>query len=222
MMTKKEQLLQKLEAIRPELENYRAICDAMALLMRPYAEVVLHDLGSQTAVHIAGDFSRRVLGEPSLLDEIGFDPNEIMIGPYEKVNWDGRRIKSISVVLKSAGKPMGVPCINIDVSQFHLVIEALGVLVSVPAGTGKPPAPFKEDWHERINEYVQQWTRERGLLVTQLTRDEKRQLVADLSAEGPFGGRNAAAYIARVVGLARATVYNYLREANAYTKGPSC
>lgn len=200
-----------------ELMAYAPICDAVALLFRPYAEVVLHDLGSQTVVHIAGNFSQRVLGEPSLLNEIGFDEAETTIGPYEKINWDGRRIKSISVVLTAKEAAIGVLCINVDVSHFHAVMQTLGALVAVPAGADKPPVLFKEDWHERINEYVQQWTQERGLIVTALSREQKRQLVADLAASGAFGGRNAAAYISRVLGLARATVYNYLNQAN----GPS-
>jgi predicted transcriptional regulator YheO len=62
------------------LERYARICDAISLLFQPYAEVVLHELSSQTVVYIAGNFSKRVLGEPSLLDEIGFDPNEATIG----------------------------------------------------------------------------------------------------------------------------------------------
>lgn len=200
--------------MQTELVAYTPICDAVALLFRPYAEVVLHDLASQTVVHIAGNFSQRTLGEPSLLDEIGFDATETTIGPYEKVNWDGRRIKSISVILASGGKAIGVLCINVDVSHFHAVMETLSALVHVPVGLEKHPLLFKEDWHERINEFVQQWTRERGLLVTSLTRIEKKLLVADLAANGAFGGRNAAAYISRILGLARATVYNYLNQAN--------
>lgn len=196
-----------------DMAAYTPICDAIALLFRPYAEVVLHELSSQSVVHIAGNFSKRVLGEPSLLDEIGFDPDERIIGPYEKVNWDGRRIKSVSVVLSAGEGPIGVLCINVDVSHFHGVLDALNALVSIPVQTPKHPLLFKEDWHERINEFVQHWTRSRGLLVTSLTRDQKRELVADLAKQGAFGGRNAAAYISRILGMARATVYNYLSQA---------
>ena len=201
--------------MHPELERYARVCDGIALLFQPYAEVVLHDVASQTVVYIAGTFSKRVLGEPSLLDQVSFGPGETTIGPYEKVNWDGRRIKSVSVVLTADGGPMGVLCINVDVSHFHGVLDALNALVSVPAQEARHPLLFKEDWHERINEFVQQWTRSRGLLVTSLTRDQKRELVADLSKQGAFGGRNAAAYISRILGMARATVYNYLNRAAA-------
>jgi D-arginine utilization repressor len=190
---------------------YAPVCDAIALLFQPYAEVVLHDLTTETVVYLANPFSKRELGEPSLLHEIDFKPADSLIGPYEKVNWDGRQIKSVSVVLRGSERPVGVLCINVDVSHFHAVMQTLRTLVSVPLPTQKPASLFKEDWHERINEYVQAWTEARGLHVDGMTRAQKQELVRDLSDHGAFGGRHAASYISRVLGLGRATVYNYLR-----------
>ena len=64
---------------------------------------MLHDLSTETVVHIANPFSHRELGEPSLLHEIDFRPDVSLIGPYEKVNFDGRRLKSVSAVLRDQG-----------------------------------------------------------------------------------------------------------------------
>jgi predicted transcriptional regulator YheO len=195
-----------------DLASFTPVCDAIALLFQPYAEVVLHDLATETVVYIANNFSKRELGEPSLLNEIDFRPSDLIIGPYEKVNWDGRRIKSVSAVLRSQDRPVGILCINVDVSHFHAVMQTLNALVSVPQMIEKPASLFKEDWHERINEYIHAWTTERGLSIAEMTRAQKQQLVTDLAGDGAFGGRNAAAYISRVLGLGRATIYNYLRK----------
>ncbi len=203
------------ESMTPELASYAPVCDAIALLFRPYAEVVLHDLSTETVVYLSNPFSKRELGEPSLLNEIDFKPSDIIIGPYEKVNWDGRRIKSVSAVLRAHERAIGILCINVDVSHFHAVMQTLNALVSVPQAPEKPASLFKEDWHERINEYIQSWTRERGLSVTEMSRTQKQQLVTDLAGDGAFGGRNAAAYISRILGLGRATVYNYLKKDHA-------
>jgi D-arginine utilization repressor len=203
------------ESMAPELASYAPVCDAIALLFRPYAEVVLHDLSTETVVYLSNPFSKRELGEPSLLNEIDFKPSDIIIGPYEKVNWDGRRIKSVSAVLRAHERAIGILCINVDVSHFHAVMQTLNALVSVPQAPEKPASLFKEDWHERINEYIQSWTRERGLSVTEMSRMQKQQLVTDLAGDGAFGGRNAAAYISRILGLGRATVYNYLKKDHA-------
>jgi predicted transcriptional regulator YheO len=202
-------------ALSAELASYAPVCDAIALLFQPYAEVVLHDLSSETVVYLSNPFSKRELGEPSLLHEIDFKPSDIIIGPYEKVNWDGRRIKSVSAVLRANGKAVGILCINVDVSHFHAVMQTLTALVAVPQSPEKPASLFKEDWHERINEYILTWTRERGLTIAEMNRAQKQRLVMDLAGDGAFGGRNAAAYISRVLGLGRATVYNYLKKDQA-------
>lgn len=199
--------------MKPELASYAAVCDGVAQLFQPFVEVVLHDLETETAVHIAGNFSKREIGEPSLLHEIDFRPAERLLGPYEKVNWDGRRIKSISIILRdSTERPMAVMCINADVSHFHAVMQTLSAFASIPVDHAKPASLFKEDWHERINEYIQNWTGSRGLIIADLTREQKQQVVRDLSADGAFGGKNSAAYISRILGMGRATVYKYLNQ----------
>lgn len=199
--------------MKPELASYAAVCDGVAQLFQPFVEVVLHDLETETAVHIAGNFSKREIGEPSLLHEIDFRPTERLLGPYEKVNWDGRRIKSISIILRdSSERPIAVMCINADVSHFHAVMQTLSAFASIPVDHAKPASLFKEDWHERINEYIQNWTGSRGLIIADLTREQKQQVVKDLSADGAFGGKNSAAYISRILGMGRATVYKYLSQ----------
>lgn len=199
--------------MKPELASYAAVCDGVAQLFQPFVEVVLHDLETETAVHIAGNFSKREIGEPSLLHEIDFRPTERLLGPYEKVNWDGRRIKSISIILRdSSERPIAVMCINADVSHFHAVMQTLSAFASIPVDHAKPASLFKEDWHERINEYIQKWTGSRGLIIADLTREQKQQVVKDLSADGAFGGKNSAAYISRILGMGRATVYKYLSQ----------
>jgi predicted transcriptional regulator YheO len=206
-------------ALAPELATYTHVCDAIALLFHPYAEVVLHDLLTETVAYLSNSFSKREIGEPSLLHEIDFKPSDTIIGPYEKVNWDGRRIKSVSAVVRAGEKAVGILCINVDVSHFHAVLNTLNALVSVPQTLEKPASLFKEDWHERINEYIQSWTQKRGLSVLELSRSQKQQLITDLAGDGAFGGRNAAAYISRVLGLGRATVYNYLRKTSTAELG---
>lgn len=197
--------------VRDELIAYLPVCDGIAKLFAPFAEVVLHDLASSTVVHIAGNFSKRELGDPAHLNEIDFKPSDVVIGPYEKTNWDGRRIKSISVVLRSGeDKPIGVLCINADITDLENIMATLQTFVSMPSGLEKPESLFRDDWHERINDYIRQWARSKGLKIPDLTRAQRRELVRALADDGAFEGRNAAKYISRLLGMGRATVYNYL------------
>jgi predicted transcriptional regulator YheO len=195
------------------LSAYYPLCDAIALLLQPQAEVVLHDLATETVAHIANPFSHREVGEPSLLHEIDFRPDVALIGPYEKVNFDGRRLKSVSAVLREDGRAVGVICINLDVTHLQYAIELLTALTRVPPGAGQPAVLFQEDWHERINQYVHAWTARNGVVITDLSRAQKLQLVGELAADGAFGGKHAAAYVSRVLQMSRASVYNYLRAA---------
>ena len=201
------------------LTVFHPLCDAIALLLQPQAEVVLHDLATETVVHIANPFSRREIGEPSLLHEIDFRPDVALIGPYEKVNFDGRRLKSVSAVLRDpGGRAIGVLCINLDVTQLQSAIELLTTLTRVPSDAGQPPVLFQEDWHERINAYVHAWTGRNGVSIAGLSRAQKCQLIGELAADGAFGGKHAAAYISRVLQTSRASVYNYLRAARGAGK----
>ena len=195
------------------LSAYYPLCDAIAILLQPQAEVVLHDLATETVAHIANPFSHREVGEPSLLQEIDFRPDVALIGPYEKVNFNGRRLKSISAVLRENGRAVGVICINLDVTHLQSAIELLTALTRVPPGAGQPAVLFQEDWHERINQYVHAWTARNGVVIAGLSRAQKLQLVGELAADGAFGGKHAAAYVSRVLQMSRASVYNYLRAA---------
>ncbi|MEL4374756.1 helix-turn-helix transcriptional regulator [Brucella cytisi] len=197
--------------IDPALLPYVPICEAIANLFAPFAEVVLHDLSSKSVVHIAGNFSKREPGDPSNLDEIDFKSSDVLIGPYAKTNWDGRRIKSISSVVRAvSGKEIGVLCINADMSVFESMVLTLQNFVSVPPAPGEMESLFRDDWFERINSYIQHWTTSRGLNISDLTRAQKKELVQALADDGAFSGKNAASYICRLLGMGRATVYNYL------------
>ncbi|UTW54888.1 transcriptional regulator [Kordiimonas sp. SCSIO 12610] len=195
------------------LEKYHNIADGIAMLFAPYVEVVIHDLATEQVTYIANNISKRTIGEPSLLHEIDFKPSDSVIGPYEKTNWDGKRIKSISSVLRNTeGRPTGILCINADMSHFHMAQQALSALISSPDNKDKPVALFKEDWHERINQFITDWTQDTGTSISQLSQKQKKTLVFALAQNGAFEGKQAATYVCRVLGIARATLYNYLKQ----------
>ncbi|MGH8381857.1 helix-turn-helix transcriptional regulator [Pseudomonas sp.] len=201
----------------PVLDNYRAIADAIATLFFPHAEVVLHDLRSQKIDYIANNLSKREIGDDAALEDLletGTD--ETNIGPYEKLNWDGQKIRSLSTVLRNeAGTPLAVLCINLNISLFENAKAALDLFLSPSKLIPQPDALFRDDWQERINTFLNNWLRQRQLSLNLLTRDHKRELVLALHAEGAFKGKSAANYVANVLGMGRATVYKHLKELKA-------
>ncbi|AZF04946.1 transcriptional regulator [Pseudomonas sp. R5-89-07] len=196
------------------MQNFRAIADAIATLFFPHAEVVLHDLRTQTVDYIANNLSKRSLGDDSSLEDmLDGDISEVNIGPYEKLNWDGQKIRSLSTVLHDHhGQRLAVLCINLNISLLENAKAALDLFLSPSKLIAQPDALFRDDWQERINTFLHAWLRERQLSLNLLTRDHKRELVLALHAEGAFKGKSASNYVANVLGMGRATVYKHLKE----------
>ncbi|MEG1042428.1 helix-turn-helix transcriptional regulator [Pseudomonas sp. NUPR-001] len=201
----------------PALDNYRAIADAIATLFFPHAEVVLHDLRSQKIDYIANNLSKRQVGDDAALEDmLETGSEETNIGPYEKLNWDGQKIRSLSTVLRNAaGTPQAVLCINLNITLFENAKAALDLFLSPSKLIPQPDALFRDDWQERINTFLNAWLRQRQLSLNLLTRDHKRELVLALHAEGAFKGKSSANYVANVLGMGRATVYKHLKELKA-------
>ncbi|CAM3680782.1 Transcriptional regulator DauR [Pseudomonas reidholzensis] len=194
-------------------ENYKVIADCIATLLFPHAEVIVHDLESQTVVHIANNFSKRTLGDDSALDDLPDDLGQAAsLGPYEKLNWNGQKIRSISSVLRDAqGKPEALLCINVNFSVLEQARDALDAFFQVSRLVPQPDALFRDDWQERINTFLHAWLGERQLSLNTLSMKHKRVLIEALYNEGAFEGRSAADYVANVLSMGRATVYKWVK-----------
>ncbi|SDU95546.1 helix-turn-helix transcriptional regulator [Pseudomonas mucidolens] len=196
------------------IENYKVVADSIATLLFPNAEVIVHHVKSQTVVHIANNFSKRKLGDDSALDEeLGDFSNASSIGPYEKINWNGQKIRSItSVLCDQDGKAEYLLCINLNFSVLEQAHLALADFFKVSRLIPQPDALFKDDWQERINTFLHAWLQDKNLSLRTLNTKDKRALVEALFAEGAFKGRSGADYVANVLNMGRATVYKYLKQ----------
>jgi len=197
--------------MKKTIEANLPLAEAISKLLAPFAEVVLHDLESDSVAAIFNPLSRREVGDDSCLERMDLDCAEDVIGPYEKVNWDGRKLKCVSVVLKKGKVAEGLMCINIDISQFASAHALLSNFLNLDAHISDEKL-FKEDPFEQINAFITAYCEERNLVVSSLPRDEKVELIKALNEEGAFSIKNAASYIARILEVSRATVYNYLGE----------
>ncbi|MDN0123903.1 PAS domain-containing protein [Yersinia aleksiciae] len=194
------------------LSRYQPIADAIAMLFSPYAEVVIHDLASQSLVYIANNYSQRELGEDSNLSDLQFDQHSQVIGPYQKRNWDGRQLRSISTVLRDdQGQSIGLLCINLDITVFESAKAVLDMFLSGHQLQPQPDVLFQDDWQERINTYIHNWLQQQQLTLATLNNVSRRLLIEALYQQGAFNGKNAAGYVAKILGIGRATVYNQLK-----------
>ena len=154
--------------------------------------------------------SKRKVGDESLLDE-EINPKKDVYDPYIKTNWDGRKMKSTTATLRNTtGKAIGLLCINLDISKWEQMHSFINDFIKPISD--KPEVLFKNDWREKINIYVSDYLKQEGLHMDSLNKEDKRKLIYSLHNEGAFESKNAANYIADVLQISRATVYNYLKE----------
>lgn len=198
--------------MKNELKNYFPIGEVICNLLFPHAEVVLHDLKTKCIAAIFNNFSKRKAGDESLLHEEHIGELPAVFPVYFKTNWDGRRIKSVTATLKNQKSiPIGLLCINLDVSKWEEMGHFLLQWTHNIEKQTQPELLFKDDWRERINTYVSKYLKKEGLSLKTLDKKKKKNLVHALHREGAFSAKNAAHYIADVLDISRATIYNYLR-----------
>lgn len=195
------------------LRLYFSTAEAISLLFYPDAEVVLHDLISGRIAAIYNNFSKRKVGDESLLEEPEeYDEFPNVFPVYSKTGPDGKKIKSISSVLRnSKGKAIGLLCINLDISKWEECYRFLESRLNNVTPQPPPAELFKNDWQERINCYVSSFLTREGTTLKLLDKEKKKAIVLALYKEGAFNAKNAASYVADVLDLSRATIYNYLK-----------
>jgi len=186
-----------------------ATARAITTLFHPHVEVVLHDVQRDRVVAIWNAFSSRKPGaesllEPELLAEV---PSGQVLGPYEQVDRHGRRLSSVSVRVDEGRLLL---CLNFDRSAIDSAVLVLSALAA--PREGQPGALFQRDWRAHVNGLVDDWCREQGVARSALSRADRLALVADLDQRGVFDTRNAAAHVAAVLDVSRATVYSLRKE----------
>jgi len=194
------------------LTPFIPVCDAVATLFSPHVEAVLHDLETGLIFHIANAFSKRRSGDSSL-NEAGLvsSLDEDLIGPYRKSNWDGRRLKAITSVLRDAdNNPIGLLCINHDIEAFAGIFDQLKSMMDIAAPIPKTSALMAEDWREAVNSVIGEFLTTHRTSLAGLTSADMDGLIALLDARGVFAIRKAVPYVAETLKLSRATIYNRL------------
>jgi len=198
--------------MKKAIKAFLPIAEAIERLLHPHAEVVVHDIKQNQIVAIYHAFSKRRVGDSSLFTkEEEMATLEDCVGPYEKINWDGKKLKSVSSIIRDENsKAVGMVCINFDISALEKFSKFILDFVDNKKLIQQPAPLFKDDWQERINNYVHAYLSKHHLVLEALSRQEKKNLIDHLYQIGAFTGKNAASYIAQVIKVSRATVYNYL------------
>jgi len=197
--------------MNPILRPFIPVADAICQLLSPYAEAVIHNLETGTIAYISHNYSKRTVGDESLIEKTTEFPD--VFPPYYKTNWDGRRLKSTSITIRNqSGLPVGLLCINYDISQFEICKSLIENIAALPISSIQTETLFKEDWREKISLYVQQYLTKNQLPRTSLSKENRKQLIKNLHEKGAFKAKKAADYVAEVLDVSRATIYQDLSQ----------
>lgn len=195
------------------LKQFICIAKAIEKLFKPHLEVIIHDIKKQKIVYIGNNFSKREIGDDSILDDITFDDSKNVIGPYEKMNYDGKKLKSVSAILKDeSGQAVYLLCMNFDLSILSGLTDAIDVFVGKSSYDKSALALFKEDWQEKINIFIYESLKKQGKTVATIDKEDKKKLIINLNNKGAFKGKNTKEYAAKILKISRASLYNYLNE----------
>ena len=201
---------------QPELDPFKpffAVGEAIATLLHPLAEVVLHDLRTGRVIRIWNSFTERQAGDLSKLQgaEDSFPTDRMILGPYEKALSSQGRTKSITSGIKDFDDNLiGFFCINVNVTMMDAAAAFLG---SFASSAKELPKPFyRNDFQQHINYLVRDFSLKISKPIEKITRAERAALVGEVSEAGLFQGRSAVSLLARAMHVSRASVYNILAE----------
>jgi predicted transcriptional regulator YheO len=194
------------------------IAVALGRMFPGLCEVVLHDLRDpENAIRtIENNLSGRQVGDSAT--ELGLariaDPDyPSVIQNYPNQFPDGRPVKSTSIGIKNAeGEYIAALCLNLDVSVLSPVTLALSNLVATETEHREQPLETLRDRNAReLRQEVEARAAERAATPRSLSREDKKELVRQLQRDGYFDSRDASQIIADLLGVSRATVYNYAK-----------
>lgn len=197
------------------LRESERIAIALGRMLPGICEVVLHDLRDPTNTIrvIENPLSGRQVGDPAT--ELGLarinDPQYAsVVQNYPNAFPDGRPAKSTSIGIKnSTGAYVAALCLNLDLAPLTAATRTMQQL----AHTEEPDRPLSESLRARtVNELralVEEYAAARGAVPRALDAPSKRELVRTLREEGFLDLRHSVRVLTEVLGVSRATVYNY-------------
>lgn len=208
-------------ADRTILRSMEPIVDAIARIFGANCEVLLHSLEdlSNSVVKIAnGHVTGRDVGAPvtDLAMRVMRDARTSqtdVVGPYTTKTKDGRTLRSVTSVVRGiTGRPIGIVCVNLDMSAPLIDVVSDLLRETLSAGTGESPENFVTSSEELVHRSVGEVLRTIGSERKLSPVAKNKLIVGELLDRGIFDIRGAVEHVAKEMGLSKYTIYNYLRE----------
>lgn len=203
------------------LENLRQLADAVVAMFGKNCEACVHDLTRlpTSLVYICGHVTHRQPGAPAtdLLLKM-MNRNSSKRGEdtqnYKTTSTDGKSLKSTTTLFRNAaGSPVAAFCINFDTTEFFNASQALVPFINLP-DNGAPCSTetFAHSTSETVEALLHQASTEIGKHPSSMNSEERLRFVALLEGNRIFQFKGAVEQVARMMGVTRFTIYNYLKK----------
>jgi predicted transcriptional regulator YheO len=198
-------------------EELKTIVKSLGKMFYPYCEVVLHDLSDpeHAIIAIENSMSGRKVGDPTTnigLKRINDPKFPKVLQNYQSMTPDGRVMKSTSIgVNDESGKCIGAICFNFDVSSFTQVNKQLQEFLKTDNTNVPTKKFFKSTSITELDKFIKTYCTNNKLNISNLSFEDKKQIVQELQEQGYLSIKGAPKTVANILGISRATVYNYLK-----------
>ena len=183
-------------------------------------EVVIHDFTDIThsLVHLEGNVTNRNPGAPAtdtmmrMINEFG-DQVPDKCG-YKIITEDGKVLKCATIFVRDTdGHLEGCVAINFNITDFIYFSHAFDDLTMI---AGKNNEDTRVDFAGRpaedMESMIDSMLAMQGKAPSSMDKSEKKEIVHKLDKAGVFIIKGSVNYMAKVLGVSRFTVYNYLKE----------
>lgn len=199
-----------------------ASLEALRTTLAANTEVVLHDLtqpASSVVSIVNGHVSGRTPGDGllagpdddtgflGLLESVRYVPFRVFNGYTTKTS-TGKVLNSASTIYYSTGgEPLVAFCINVDLDAVSRLRSEIDYLFP-PTASRMPDKSDDATATQSFDEILSRF-RQTG---AESNIQYRRRVVAELAALGFFKVKGSVNHVARVLGVSRYTIYNYLEK----------
>lgn len=201
------------------MRSYYRLADMVADLIGPHCEVVLHsfgDLDTSVVKIVNGHHTGRGVGSP--ITDMGLkmlrlflQTGEVNSRSYFTRNKNGELLKSTTcVVAGEQGKPIGLFCVNINLSvPFPDLIKTL---MPDNSPLAMVMEHFSTNSQDVVNQSVEKAIFEIDSDLNLNKKSRNKAIVFHLFENGIFELKESAGIVSEKLGISRHAVYKYLRE----------
>jgi len=209
--------------IHPRLNSFFSIAKGISETFGKNCEVVIHDLQNpeKSLIYVAGKVPGRKPGAPSTdlvlqtLKSKGNDASDLI--NYQASTKDGKILRSSTIFIRDDNNIIiGCVCINFDMTEFltcRQILESFTNFSKENEHVGGER--FFYDINEAMDEIINSTIKDYPTPKQLMQKEDKLVIVKKLDEKGVFLVKGSVDQVAKILGVSRYTIYNYLEEARS-------